>query len=240
MKITKGIIAVFLFAGIVSSCQKVKPFGIKGKGNVVSEIRNLQGFTEIDLDIDATVEFYQDSTYYVEVQAQSNLLPYLETKINDGELEIEFDHWVRSHKDIKIIIHAPTIHKLEISGSGSILAKNTIQTAHFKTEISGSGKIAIQEIHTTNYESDISGSGKVEVFGGTIENSEIEISGSGDQEMVGAESKHATIEISGSGTTKLTCTETLDVRISGSGKVYYSGNPSVQVNISGSGELIQL
>lgn len=240
MNIRKGIIAVGLLAGILGSCQKIKPFGIKGKGTVVSEVRNIQGFNEIDLDIDARVEFRQDSVYYVEVQAQSNLLPHLRTKIKDGEMEIDFDCWVRSHEDITIIIHAPTIKKLEVNGSGTIVALTPIQSTHLNTEISGSGSIRLQDIQVGTYESDISGSGEIEISAGTVDYGEIEISGSGEQEMLSVQFKTATIDISGSGKVRLSCTESLTVEISGSGTVYYSGNASVNSSISGSGEIIKL
>jgi hypothetical protein len=224
----------------LGSCQKIKPFGIKGKGTVISEVRNLQGFNEIELDIDARVEFRQDSVYYVEVQAQSNLLPHLRTKIKDGEMEIDFDCWVRNHEEITIIIHAPDIQKLEINGSGTIAALTPIQSSHLSTEISGSGSILLQEVQIGTYDSDISGSGKIEIGGGTVDNGEIEISGSGEQDMLAVQFKTANIEISGSGEVRLSCSDYMNVEISGSGTVYYSGNASVNTSISGSGELIKL
>lgn len=239
MKSHMGIWTLLVLLVFGTSCKK-HVFGISGKGVTESEIRLIQGFNRIDLDIDALVEVKQASEYYVEVFAQGNLLSHLTTNVSNQKLTISFDTWVRKHDDIKIIIHAPDISELEISGSGQIQVVNILNTNELKTNISGSGKIVIQELIATKMQSSISGSGKVEVLAGTIQETIHKISGSGDVKMHQASAVSSDVSISGSGKLELHCTDQLKVRISGSGSVYYSGEPSIDVDISGSGKLIKL
>ncbi|MGV3632505.1 MAG: head GIN domain-containing protein [Bacteroidota bacterium] len=238
MKLIKTAFLGSVIVATVVSCQKENMFGVKGKGNIVSAERNIDGFDKIDLNIDADLEFVQDSVYYLEIQAQSNIIANIDTDVeSDGELEIDFDDWVRSHKKIKIIVHAPTIYRLEVSGSGSIKA-GSIQTSDIDLHISGSGDIELHSLVATTLESSISGSGNMEIGGGSVDSQDIEVSGSGKVNAASLTTQNADVDVSGSGDIELNCSSSLNVRISGSGTVYYSGNPVISVEISGSGDLI--
>ena len=63
---------------IFNSCDKVK-----GKGDVVSEMMNLTGFTAISLALDGVLYFTPDSVYSVEIQAQQNILDVIETTVEE-------------------------------------------------------------------------------------------------------------------------------------------------------------
>ena len=240
MKMIKTALLVSAIAAASVSCQKENIFGIKGKGNLVTVQRNVTDFDKIDLNIDADLEFVQDSVYYLEIQAQANIIANIDTDVeSDGELEIDFDDWVRSHKKIKIVVHAPNIYGFEVSGSGSIKT-GAIQTTEMDLHISGSGDIELHSLVATNLESSISGSGNLTIGGGSVDVQDIEVSGSGKVDNLSLISQTADVEVSGSGDIELNCSSSLNVRISGSGTVYYSGNQVISVEISGSGDLIHL
>lgn len=243
-KLIMKFIPFFIPAALISlstvSCSKGKIFGIKGKGNNVTQTRSVSNFDEIELSIDADVYYVQDSFYSVEISAQQNVLSQLETKVEDGELEIEFDKRVFSHSKITITIHAPNIKELEVNGSGKIVAEHTVNASSMKLKISGSGNINLASLNTSNVESEINGSGNIKVSGGIIDTEDLEISGSGDIDISGATAKSASAHISGSGNIILHATDYLDATISGSGDIKYYGNPVMNVNISGSGKIIHL
>lgn len=238
MKRFFGFLLLITVLSCLTSCEKVK-----GKGEIVNQIRNLSGFTGISLAIDATVYFSPDSNYYLEVMAQQNILDILETVIgSNNTLVIRYKNGiiVGKHEPIKVFIAAPEMRSLTITGSGDILVDTPWLNEFIQTSISGSGNINISQMNTDELHVNISGSGNVQATSGSVNSQELTISGSGNIDLLGVESDTTLAEISGSGSIIVWVNKLLDVTISGSGNVSYKGNPVINTHISGSGSVIKL
>ncbi|TSA27117.1 MAG: DUF2807 domain-containing protein [Bacteroidetes bacterium] len=221
-----------------SSCEK-----IKGKGDVVAQIRNITGFNGISLAIDATVYFSPDTSFYVEVRAQQNILDILETVIGpNNTLIIRYKSGVivGTHEPIKIFIAAPCIQLLTISGSGDILVDTPWHNQYLQASISGSGNIQVSQVEAAELQVTISGSGNVLAITGEVSYQVLKISGSGNIDLEGVTSDTTYTTISGSGNITVWVTTLLDATISGSGNVYYKGDPTINTHISGSGSVIKI
>lgn len=220
-----------------TSCKKGGPFGIIGKGSNVTETRDISGFDRIRLTTEADVIYTQDSTYYVEVNGQKNIIDVLDLKNENGTLQIGFDKNVWKHNKIKIIIHSPNIYGLFISGSGDIKSYTKINTSYLNLGISGSGDIELNTVVATTMDAKISGSGDIDIETGEVNTQNLQISGSGEMDLEQLASTNCLCKISGSGDMSVKALENLDVQISGSGDVSYSGRPVINSKITGSGKL---
>ena len=241
MKNLKLMIPVLLIlAGSFTSCKKHLFNSIRGKGETVTETRNLSGFNKISLAIDADISYMQDSVYFVEISAQQNILKVLTMEISDGELEIDSRKWIRKHNGIKIIIHSPDLREVELDGSGNFESSGMLTTGTLELEISGSGNITFTGVTAADLNAEISGSGNISVSGGVVTNQEAEISGSGNIEMDGVTAHISKAKISGSGSVSVWVLNQLNATISGSGDVKYKGTPTVNTSISGSGSVIHI
>ena len=234
---------LFLIAFIVMtliSCHK-KPFlPIAGKGSSTTKDLDRSGFDRVDLSIDATIDYTQDSIYKVEVYAQSNIQDAIKITVDGTVLHITSNRTLWHHNPIRIKIHSPNMNGLSVSGSGDINAQTPIKTGSLDIDISGSGSVSLASLTTQNIKADLSGSGKLNVWGGTTLNESLEVSGSGDIDALNLQTDESTARISGSGSVKVRVLKKLDVSISGSGDVKYSGVPSINSKVSGSGKLISL
>ncbi len=123
------------FALLLSACYKEEFGFVKGKGENVTEIRTVSEFDEIDLAMDADVEYIQDTIYQVEISAQENILDILTTHISNGELKIDCEKNITKHNPIHIKIHSPKISSLSISGSGNINVEENIETSSLKLNL---------------------------------------------------------------------------------------------------------
>ncbi len=215
---------------------------ISGSGPEVSLLRNTANFTGIELAINATVNFTQDSIFKVELKGQQNVINQIQTEVSGGNLIIKlpWDTKLVSYAPITINISAPVVNTFNVSGTGKILSFNSISVTNADFNISGSGSINLSNISAINIDANVSGSGSVQFSGGTATTESMHISGSGLIDALGVAAKKTTTYTSGSGDIKIYTTETLDAHISGSGKVYYMGNPAIDADISGSGKLIHL
>ncbi|ASS47912.1 MAG: hypothetical protein A3D31_01555 [Candidatus Fluviicola riflensis] len=239
MKSIKMILPIGILFLVATSCHK--HFGaIKGKGELVTEIRSITNFNKIKLDMDADVVYLQDSVFYVEISAQSNLMSVIKTSVSAGELKIETTKWIRKHKDITFIIHSPTIVGLTISGSGNINSNSAISTGSMDLKISGSGNISLYSIQSGELDATISGSGNISVVNGTVTNEKVTVSGSGNIETLNLTATNASAKISGSGDISVRVMQLLDAVISGSGDIIYAGSAAVNATISGSGTITHI
>lgn len=225
-----------MFVMVVSqSC--FHPFRIEGNYNVITVHRDLGEFTAVDSRGSLDVKIIRDTACFVEIEGEENLIPYIDTDIHDGVLEID----VKAHRNldpnypITIYVHVPMLESVELSGSGSISSDSLI-SQHMDVNVSGSGDISLL-LATTNVNAKVSGSGSISLFG-SASTADFKISGSGNIHAYSFPVSECMADISGSGSMYLTVSSLLDVHISGSGSVYYYGNPSVSVSISGSGHVV--
>ena len=87
---TNGILIIFSIVtmSLYSGCTKMLPC-VHGNGDVVEIKReNFPEFNQIVSSGSFVVEVVNDTEWYVEIQAESNLISLIETKVNNGRLNI--------------------------------------------------------------------------------------------------------------------------------------------------------
>jgi hypothetical protein len=240
MKTTKLILFAIIVSVFSQSCKKGGPFGIRGKGSNITEIRNLSGFDRINLSIDDDVYYQQDSVYFVEISAQANIMAVLKCEVQGTELKFEYRRKVWDHNKVKITVHSPSLKAINLTGNGDITIQNSLNTETLDVNLSGSGSIYIPNLLSQNVTANLSGIGDFKIAGGVIKNETLIISGSGDIDALGAVAESALCKISGFGNIKVHVNESLNAVISGFGDISYKGKPSVISDISGVGKVISL
>lgn len=210
---------------------------VKGSGYVITEERLLSDFDRIVVEGSANVIISQGEEQMVQIEADDNIVPIIETRVRGGELTIDPSRRYRTKQEVNIYITTPAISSLRISGSGNIYGETPITGDVLELAISGSGNMDL-EIDYTRLASEINGSGDVLLFG-EVNDQEVHISGSGDYHAKELLSQDCYIKISGSGFGEVNVSDRLDAEIRGSGDVVYFGNPQVSSSIRGSGHLIK-
>ena len=229
-------IGLLCIGGILIAQTACDPLGTRGSGDLVTETRNVTGFHAIEASIPGKMEVLVDSVYKVEVTCEENIIDYLDTKVVNGVLEINFDRNVYDVDKLKITVSAPSWDAFELSGSANIDVQHAIDGSNLDLEISGSGDIDLFKADFDKFNINISGSGNV-ALNGSGTDMECTVSGSGELEALDCPVKTADINVSGSGDVRLDVSTTLKVNISGSGTVEYKGDAEVTKNISGSGKV---
>jgi hypothetical protein len=207
-------VVVILFSVIANGC--IGP-SVGGSGHVISETRNMSGFSNVSLEGSGRLVIEQSGVESLTVTGDDNLLNYVETGVRGNTLVLGEKSGVSlsPSKDILFKVTLRKLDALEISGSGVAEAKG-IQSAKLKVELSGSGEVSAE---------------------GAADDLDIAISGSGRFRGEGLKSKRTTVDISGSGSAVIASNETLNATVSGSGSIEYVGNPRVHQDISGSGSI---
>lgn len=232
---------------------------IDGNGDVKTEERSAEPFTAVSNTTSFQVIYVRSDEYSVTVEAESNIIPYIETSISRESLEVRTirgTHCLRYTVRPVITVTAPFITELVSSGSGDIVADSLegedvkivstgsgdILTADISARalsivISGSGDVTTGQIDANAFIFTLTGSGDLDAIGEAPGGNYI-ISGSGciyAEELI---TEEAQMTISGSGSAYATVTVSLDATLSGSGNIYLYGDPDVSLVRTGSGVII--
>lgn len=232
---------IFVLAGLVvffNSCNFMHGERVRGNGNVVTQERSLPSFSGVQASGSFDVKLNSGPQEMVKIEGEDNIIPYIETRIENGVLVIatKEDTWLRPKRDITIYVTAPDFSRIEVHGSGNITSVNTINGSDMlKIGISGSGDIKV-DVHTPRLSANINGSGSIRLSGETTV-FEGEIEGSGDIKAYELKTAESKVSIGGSGSAEVTVDNQLTVQVSGSGDVRYKGKAAVSSNINGSGSV---
>ncbi len=218
----------------VTSCREI--LGIRGEGDIVTEIRQVENFHALDIATAGNVKMRVDSVFRVEVRCEESIIDFLETVEDNGVLKIVFDRDVYDIDNLTIIVSAPAWDGIEISGSANIQVPDAISGNILNISISGSGNAEVFQADFNKIKSRITGSGNISVEG-SADDLNCSVTGSGNFDALDCPVKTAVVTISGSGNARVNVSESLDVTISGSGDVEYLGNPQVTSDVSGSGKV---
>ncbi len=229
--ISFSIIVLLVLNGCNSSL-----FGIKGKGDTISEEISLESFDKIDMAIDVDVIFSKGDVQKVKIEGQQNIIDNIKRDIKSGKWTVEYNKNVGKHNPVTIYITLPEISEIVLSGSGSISSDDIFNTKELILKIPGSGNINFTA-ETENTDVSISGSGNIYIEGKTTDQN-VSVSGSGNYKGFSFTCEKSEITISGSGNCEVYAQNDLFVIISGSGNVYYKGNPRINSIITGSGSVI--
>jgi Putative auto-transporter adhesin, head GIN domain len=235
----KTIITAFLFMNGVlffTACKKA----VVGTGPVVTEVRNVTGFTGVAVSLGGRVNYNIGPVYKVEVLAQQEVLNVLETYKDNNELVVKTKPgvWVNPSRSITVNITAPDLNYINLDGSADIYVTGNAVAPVCTFRISGSGNINADRLTVADkFTATLSGSGDVKVLNGVVNNQQLKTSGSGKIDMGNVVVQKVTTEINGSGSMWVNAVQELDVKISGSGSVNYRGNPVISARISGSGRV---
>jgi hypothetical protein len=246
-----------LAALLLSACEID---AITGSGHVATDKRAVSGFDRVELTITGDLIITQGDEESLEIEAEDNLLDYIDTTVHGdtlviGRKEERLIQLFQPTRPIRYHLIMKDIHGVAVSGSGSASAER-IETDDLGIDISGSGDIIIDTLKAGALTLDISGSGDVTMhdvtadkidaniggagtckLSGKVSDQKVVVKGTGDYKAADMESQTADIRVTGSGSSHVWVTESLTVNISGSGDTVYTGDAKLSMKVTGSGEV---
>lgn len=237
----KMLLALFTFISICSFAQWET---IKGNGNVKKETREVSGFTGVSLSGSMNVELAYGNSNSITIEGDENILPYIETKVEDGVLQIRTKNKTgfKTRTKLMVYVSLTKVTELKVSGSGNITGSGDFSNnGETKVSLSGSGNIDVELNSFNETKISISGSGNVTLKGKSTNNIDATISGSGNIDCSEIECNDVFAHVSGSGNIRVFANKSIDAKVSGSGNIYYKGAAaSLNLKSAGSGKIIKV
>jgi hypothetical protein len=211
---------------------------VTGSDKLANDSRPAEGVKAIDLHGPIDVILRQGPGRRVTVHTDDNIVPLVETVVEDGVLVIRprAGTSARSRHPIVASVEVPSLAALKVDGSGDIECAGWDGDL-LEVSVHGSGDVHIDSLHASTLAVLVHGSGDVRLSG-KVARQGYDIEGSGDvkaHELVG---EVVAIKISGSGDASVWATRELAIEINGSGDVHYRGPAKVTQQVHGSGDVI--
>jgi hypothetical protein len=209
---------------------------VQGSGTIRKQAREVAHFNGLLVAVPGQVELRLGSTEGVTIETDDNLLPLVETVVEDGTLQIRpARKGMNLHtRTLKIVVQARSIERLALGGSGSIDA-DALRGTKLQFDIGGSGSIKVKGIEAETVAVSVGGSGDLKAGSGAARRLSVSIGGSGDVDLGQLRSDTVSVSVAGSGEATVWAREALSMTIAGSGDVNYYGDPKVSKSVVGSG-----
>jgi hypothetical protein len=231
---TKILISVLLFGIILTSCNK--DIGIVGDKEIIEGEIQMPEINKINLMINADIEIFKSDVQEIRILAQQNIIDNISKEVVNGQWDIIFKEIVREHDGISIIIYAPNVNGVSLSGPGTIISYDTLDTQTIDILHNGDGELHYIA-HCTDAQINLKGSGILYLSGSSV-NQTVNMTGSGHYQAFNFISESCNITNKGSGSAQIYCDNNLTGDIRGNAKVYYKGEPTISVDIRGNAKLI--
>lgn len=217
----------------------------KSTGGTTTEVRNLSGFSKIELNNNVDLVVTPGKPFSCKVTAGSHLIDMITTEVHDQTLEIRNlnkCNWVRSFKNkYTVEVSMPSFTYLYYSGSGTITTLDTIRENEFVMDgwtCSGSVNLMLHTgtswltIHTGTADVTASGiSGVCYIYS----------AGAGPYNCTNLETGYSFITNQSTNDCYIYVTQELEAKLNLQGNIYYRGEPhKIEKELNGTGELIHV
>jgi hypothetical protein len=194
---------------------------VQGSGIAKTETREVHGVSAISFTGVGRVVVEQGTTESLTVTADDNILPLLETQVNDGTLVIG----VKSNNIFNTGFNPRTPIEFKV------VVKELTRIA-----LIGAGDANVRKLKTDKLDVSITGVGNLTISGST-DHLNVTLSGTGTFQGEDFAAKSANVTCSGTGNAVVKVSEKLDANVSGVGSIEYIGNPQVTEKVSGIGQV---
>ncbi len=238
MKHTLYSIFMLVIMIFIAACNGIFP--ISGSKNIISENRDVNDFSGIDVSLSAEIILIQGDDESLSIEADDNIMSYIQTTMQNGVLNISTtpNTTITPSQPIKITLSFITLNNINTSGSTTITADGlNLETLTIDT--SGSTNIVATDVRLDTLTIESSGSSQVQLSG-IVASQTIEISGNGVINNFELVTETTSINVGGNGQIFVNVADTLAVDISGNSEISYMGSPLVTRSISGNGTITQV
>ena len=252
--------AIVAASSLACTVTGVELGGVRGSGRLAEDVRDVSGFTGVDLATWGNLTIEVGEKEELRIEADDNLIDYFETYVEGDTLKIKTRPGVVliPVEPVNLFLTVNELDTIIVSGSGDVTGPG-LEADHIRVAIYGSGDVRLGDLEADAVELRIVGSGDMDVAGVRAKEHSITITGSGDVrldelyassvdvripgsgelDVLAGQVEEQAVTIRGSGDYRAGTVEsvTAGVRIDGSGSATVSVRDHLDARICGSGDV---
>ena len=225
---------LFLLFTIIAftSCQF-----ITGSGKIVTETRAVGNFNALSVGGSYDVEVKIGPVTSVVVEADDNIIKYIETDVSGNTLKIrtENNHGF-SDVHMKVYVTTPSLKDIKASASAYVIVQDVLESTDKLTFRASSSSSIKAEVNAPDIESEASSSATITLSGKT-KNHDTQASSSSDIKAFDLLSENTIAKASSSATIRVHASISLEAKASSSADIEYKGAAKVNSSTSSSGSV---
>jgi Putative auto-transporter adhesin, head GIN domain len=187
-----------------------------------------------EVNVEALTEIYQLTSITVE---NGTLIVNVDRKPDNPNKSVwaKIDD-IKLNPTMKIFVSVKNIGEIQVNGGGKVVSENSIASSVLVLSVAGSGSMDL-DIKGDIVKTEISGSGKI-ALRGYATTCDVLVSGNGSINAYDCPVENSKVKMSGSGQAELNVTANLDAVVIGSGVIKHKGNTkNTTKKIYGSGSV---
>jgi len=225
-------IAFFLLTGCFPSVRE-------DNGELVTSAFVFDYYDALQIEDVFHVQLYQSDDFYVEIEAEEDLMDKIGLEVIDDVLHLKFIEKIYPNQPIKVNIAMPELSRVDIRGACKMETVSAFVTPHMVLHADGATQVNLNivadEIHSYS-----KGAAMVELSGSTALLVK-DMQGAGVFHGLNLDAYKARITLQGVGKISVNVEDSLEASVNGVGKVEYTGSPKhLDKKISGLGKIVQV
>src|SRR5438309_3076181 len=140
-------VCILALSVAITSCQYIGGQRVSGNGHITTQNKSVSSFNSVQTGGSMNVHVTQSSSPSVRIEADENLMPYIEVYVEGNTLHIrsKMGYNLNPTKDNVAYIAAPEFREIGVSGSGDVVSDNALSGSNpLELHVSGSGDIKMQ------------------------------------------------------------------------------------------------
>jgi len=130
-----SVLLIFFFGLIFSSCQKNNC--LSSGGDIIKEERVLEAFQNIETYSNFKIYLKNDTVHKIGVEAGDKLIPFIETKVENGVLTIKDLNkcdFLKGYNSKKLYISVDTLKEITINEASDLFTVDTLKVHNLKVK----------------------------------------------------------------------------------------------------------
>lgn len=226
-------VITFLFLLIVAnSCSYTV-----GSGNIVTEKRSVEIFEQLSVSGPFEVQVKIGTAYEVMVQADDNIIKYIETTVSNKKLKIRTENLHNfSNVTMKIYITTPFLSSVKASAAANVVILDVLKSSKKLVFTTSSAAEIVSEVKAPEIQN-IASSGSLIKLSGKTKNYYAEASSGADIKTGNLLSENTTVSASSGASIKAYASFNLKATASSGADIIYTGSAAVNKTTSSGGSI---
>ncbi|HOY32734.1 MAG TPA: head GIN domain-containing protein [Bacteroidales bacterium] len=239
MKIFFYIVNLLLITAIIcsiTSCSNHDP--LKGNGKLLTKDVQVGEFSKLEIEGFFKVILTQGETPKLSIEADENLIEYINVKVSNKKLKIRSKKNIRGSKDISIYLTFNSLDQIMVSGYTSVSSAADLNFDKLNLELSGNCKLDMN-LNCVGLNAEISGNSNAALSGAVL-TANFDVSGASKVEAFELYIDDLKLNASGNASARVNIINKFDVNVSGAAGVEYQGTPEMKQETSGTATVTKI
>lgn len=197
-------------------------FQTQGSGNAVTQRREVSEFSGVDLQTSTRVEIRQGERDAVEIQADDNVAPLIETEVREHTLHVTDAKRYQS-SIARIVV---TVRRLDRIAAGGVckVTSDALIAPSLAIALGGASALQLNKVTAERIAAELGGTSALNMTG-IVNDLALQLGGVANVKAGALNARRVTIDGGGAAQAVVTATESLAASLGGAAGVSYYGHP---------------